>query len=113
MANKKAGDNGIATRYKSGNEAVIAGRKGGKASGQSRRQFASFREAFKDSMTDEDRERIFQALKKKAMEGDVRAAEFLRDTMGEKPTDKVEQTSNEYVYRIEGMSESEALRIMV
>lgn len=59
-------------------------------------------------MTDEDRLRIFDAMLKKAASGDVRAAEFIRDTMGEKPTDRIEQTVNEIAFRIEGTSEAEA-----
>lgn len=38
-------------------------------------------------------EAISVSLIKKAMSGDVRAFEVLRDTIGQKPTDKVEQTS--------------------
>ena len=89
MANKYAGKNGIATRFQSGNKAVNAGRAGGIASGKSRRRWATLREAFTDLMTDDDRMIIYDAMKHKAMDGDVRAAEFLRDTMGEKPTDSL------------------------
>lgn len=38
-------------------------------------------------------EAISVSLIKKAMSGDVRAFEVLRDTIGQKPTDKVEQTN--------------------
>lgn len=108
MANRRAGNNGEATRYQSGEEAAKAGKKGGIASGAVRRQHASFRDAFKVLMTDEDRRLIYLALMDKAKAGDVRAAEFLRDTMGEKPTERFEQTVSEITFRIEGVSAEEA-----
>lgn len=108
MANKNAGKNGVETRFQSGKEAAKAGEKGGVASVAVRRQYASFRDAFKAMMTDEDRQKIYDALITKAMSGDVRAAEFLRDTLGEKPVERVEQTVNEITFRIEGVSEEEA-----
>ena len=103
MANKNP-----AKRFESAKEAQIAGKKGGIKSGEVRRQYATFRDAFKAMMTDEDRQKIYDALITKAMSGDVRAAEFLRDTLGEKPVERVEQTVNEITFRIEGVSEEEA-----
>ena len=38
-------------------------------------------------------ERIMMVAIKEAMEGNVRAAEFVRDTAGEKPTDAIEVTA--------------------
>lgn len=108
MANKQAYKNGLRSQFQSGDEAVKAGRAGGVASGRSKRKWASLREAFKERMTDGDRLRIFDAMLEKAAAGDVRAAEFIRDTMGEKPTDRIEQTVNEIAFRIEGVSEAEA-----
>ena len=89
MANRKAYKNGLQSQFHSGKEAVKAGRAGGIASGKSRRRWATLREAFADLMTDDDRIFIFDAMKRKAQDGDIRAAEFLRDTMGEKPTDSL------------------------
>lgn len=108
MANKNAGKNGVETRFQSGKAAAKAGEKGGVASAVVRRQYASFRDAFKAMMTDEDRQKIYDALMTKAMSGDVRAAEFLRDTLGEKPVERVEQTVNEITFRIEGVDPAEA-----
>ena len=108
MANRQAGRNGVATRFQSGKQAANAGRAGGIASGESKRKWATLREAFKDKMTDGDRVRIFNAMLEKAAAGDVRAAEFIRDTMGEKPTVSIEQTNQEFVFRIEGVSQEEA-----
>ena len=111
MANKHAGENGNNTRYRSGKEAAKAGKKGGAVSGVVRQQRALFRDSFKERMTDERMAKIFNALCEKAEAGDVQAAAFLRDTMGEKPTERVEQTINEIAFRIEGVSDEEADRI--
>lgn len=54
-----------------------------------------FRESFKESMTQERMAKIFNALCEKAENGDVQAAAFLRDTMGEKPTDTMEISGGE------------------
>ena len=111
MSNRQAGMNGVATRFHSGKEAAKAGRAGGVASGESKRKWATLREAFKDKMTDGDRVRIFNAMLDKAAAGDVRAAEFIRDTMGEKSTVSIEQQVSEIAFRIEGVSEEEAAAI--
>lgn len=108
MANKNSIKNGEGTRFRSGEEAAAAGKNGGVASGAARRQYATFRDAFKAMMTDEDRQKIYDALMTKAMSGDVRAAEFLRDTLGEKPVERVEQTVSEITFRIDGVDPAEA-----
>ena len=82
------------TRF-SGSKAVEAGKKGAAVSAKVRAQHATFRESFKEYMTPEKMERIFFALSEKAEHGDVHAAAFLRDTMGEKPTDRVELEGGE------------------
>ena len=112
MANRQAGRNGVATRFHSGNKAANAGRAGGVASGESKRKWATLRDAFKDKMTDGDRVRIFSAMLEKASAGDVRAAEFIRDTMGEKPTVSIEQQVSEIAFRIEGVSPEEADKLL-
>jgi hypothetical protein len=109
MANRQAGNNGIATRFQSGKEAAKAGHAGGVASGESKRKWATLREAFKELMTDGDRQRIFDAMRERAAAGDVRAAEFLRDTMGEKPTVSIEQTEpTEITFRVIDCTPEEA-----
>ncbi len=109
MANRQAGNNGIATRFQSGKEAAKAGHAGGVASGESKRKWATLREAFKALMTDGDRQRIFDAMRERAAAGDVRAAEFLRDTMGEKPTVSIEQAEMpEFTIHVVGCSDEEA-----
>lgn len=89
-------------------------RKGGIASGKARREKKAFKETVEIllSMSMENGEEIsveditsFKGIKgknisvqeailiaqvQKAMKGDTRAAEYLRDTIGQKPTDKIE-----------------------
>ena len=81
--------------------------RGGKASGEARRRKKSLKEAFnillerevtdkngnvvidKDGNTLTGAEAIGLAVYKKAIKGDLRAVEILRDTAGQRPTDKV------------------------
>jgi hypothetical protein len=91
------------TRF-NGRSAVEAGRKGN----ETRKNQRAWRDAFKERMTQERMEKIFDALCEKAECGDVQAASFLRDTMGEKPKEQIEQTINEIAFRIEGVSEEDA-----
>lgn len=95
-------------------EAREKGKAGGIASGKARREKKMFRETLesllampmtkgKDISIDDIKnfaeikgknisvqEAIIIAQVQKAMKGDTRAAEYLRDTIGQKPTDKVE-----------------------
>ena len=72
------------------------GRKGGIASGQARREKMTLRAALEvllerkgeDGKT--GREALAVALYDQALKGDVRAFAELRDTVGEKPTSKLE-----------------------
>lgn len=91
MANKNPSPE---TRF-SGKVAQTAGRKGAAVSAVVRQQRAFFRESFKERMTPERMAKIFDALCEKAECGDVQAAAFLRDTMGEKPTDTMEISGGE------------------
>lgn len=71
-------------------------RKAGKASGQARRKRKEFKEALKTALTvvmDNDKtvqEIGIEALMDKFMKGDPKVFELIRDTIGEKPTDKQE-----------------------
>lgn len=93
-----------------------AGRKGGIASGESKRRKKAMKETLevllsmpmhKGKMADVDQIRSFAELKgknisvetammvtllQKALKGDVTAAQFIRDTSGQKPTDDVNLT---------------------
>lgn len=74
-------------------EAKKRGQNGGKKSGESRRE----RKALKEQLllllkTGNAQKELCTALLEKALSGDVRAFEVIRDTIGEKPVDKVAQT---------------------
>lgn len=72
-------------------EARERGRRGGIKSGEKRRQRKTFRECILTMLEDGDvQKNIIAALFGKAFAGDVRAFESIRDTIGEKPTDKTE-----------------------
>ena len=70
--------------------------KGGKASGKARRKRKEFKEALKTALTvvmenDKTIQEIgIEALLEKFMKGDPKVFELVRDTIGEKPTDKQE-----------------------
>jgi hypothetical protein len=71
--------------------AVRNGRKGGIASGEAKRRRKSLREQLEILLENGNtQESVAVALIEKAMGGDVKAFEVLRDTVGEKPVDKVE-----------------------
>jgi len=91
------------TRFR-GRSAVEAGAKGN----ETKKIKKAWRESFKERMTQDRMNQIFDALAEKASAGDVQAAAFLRDTMGEKPTEKIEQTVQEIAFKVEGVSPEEA-----
>lgn len=77
-------------------EAKKRGQNGGKKSGESRRK----RKALKEQLllllkTGNAQKELCTALLEKALSGDVKAFEVIRDTIGEKPVDKVAQTDGE------------------
>lgn len=95
-------------------EARRLGSKGGKASGRARREKRDMRETFRemldmplhkggvtDAKTMDGMEgknmtvgqSIALAQLRKAMAGDTKAAEFIRDTSGQRPSDRVELTA--------------------
>ena len=82
----------INTRTKS--EARKISQKGGKKSGEVRREKKKLREKLADMLETMDgegatySEKILIALINKALTGDVKAFEVIRDTIGEKPTGK-------------------------
>jgi len=105
---------GEETRIQSGDEAKELGQKGGIASGAVRRKKAAMRDyvQFILGMKRKVSEKTLEQLKEmgvaedevtaqtlalmkimdKAIAGDIKAMEFLRDTAGEKPTDSVKMT---------------------
>ena len=84
------------TSEQSREKAVENGRKGGRASGVSKRKRKEFKEALKLALTvvmDDNKtvqEIGIEALMDKFMKGDPKVFELIRDTIGEKPTDKQE-----------------------
>lgn len=98
MANKKNLEKGKATRFKSGEEAVKNGRKGGIASGKAKRARKTLKDELLTMLAVEGvQERIAAALIKEAIEGNsqgsvTKAFSVIRDTIGEKPVEKSEAT---------------------
>ncbi len=79
------------TAEQSREEAVKNGKRGGIASGEAKRKRKSLREQLELLLENGDtQESVAVALIEKAMKGDVKAFEVIRDTIGEKPVDKVE-----------------------
>ena len=71
-------------------EARERGRKGGLASGEARRKRKTLKEELLLMLADGDTQQsVTLALIEKAMGGDTKAFEVIRDTIGEKPVDKV------------------------
>ena len=89
-------------------EARERGRKGGKASAAKRAERKTFREGLllllneplKDKAgqtTDKTtQDAVIAGLVKRAIAGDVRAAEFIRDTIGEKPVQDVKVSTGDF-----------------
>lgn len=71
-------------------EARERGRKGGLASGEARRKRKTLKEELLLMLSEgETQQSVTLALVEKAMSGDTKAFEVIRDTIGEKPVDKV------------------------
>ena len=111
MANEQNLINGKATQFKAGEQQVEIARRGGKASAESKRRKKEMRERLElllsmpisngkgaelekiksygaikgKNVTVEDA--ILIAIAQKAMKGDISAGTFIRDTVGEKPTE--------------------------
>ena len=71
-------------------EARERGRKGGLASGEARRKRKTLKEELLLMLSEgETQQSLTLALIEKAISGDTKAFEVIRDTIGEKPVDKV------------------------
>lgn len=67
---------------------------GGKASGEARRKRKTLKEELLLLLSEgETQQSVTLALIEKAMSGDTKAYEVIRDTIGEKPVDKVKMES--------------------
>ena len=92
-------EKGKATRFTSGEKAVKSGRKGGIASGQAKKKKKLLKECF-DELLERDwenrkgeknsgSEALTLTVFRKALAGDLKAFEIVRDTAGQKPIEKV------------------------
>jgi hypothetical protein len=81
----------IPTTKRTKSEAREIGKKGGKASGKARRDKRTFREALELALSIGNvKSDIVGAQIEKALKGDTKAFEVIRDTVGEKPKDKID-----------------------
>ena len=87
-------ENLIPISERSTEEVREMGRKGGIASGKARREKKLFREEIERQLGQSIAD-IIKAAIEKSKQGDIQASVFLRDTIGEKPTDKVEADLNQ------------------
>jgi diphthamide synthase subunit DPH2 len=72
-------------------EARKRGKQGGIASGKSRRERKTLAEELKVLLSSgKEQKKVCLALVESAKDGNVRAFEIIRDTIGEKPVDKME-----------------------
>lgn len=93
---------------RSKSEARERGRAGGKASGKSRQERKTFREGLllllNEPLKDKEgnstgktpQDAIIAALVKRAANGDTRAFEMIRDTIGEKPVQDVKVSTGDF-----------------
>lgn len=85
-------------------EACKLGRKGGIRSGEVRRQLKTFRELLMEQLSEENinrktlKEALANKLLKLALSVNMKAIEMVRDTLGEKPKERIESetTVNKY-----------------
>lgn len=103
MANEK---NLVSLRDRTPQERNEISRKGAEATNKLRRERKSLKEDLLVLLSTGDTQgKINLALLQKAMKGDTRAFEVIRDTIGEKPTEKVEQTGeSKLTIKLEGDS---------
>ena len=86
-------DNLIPNSERSPEELREMGRKGGIKSGEARREKKLFKEAIEKQLG-QSIDSMIASMINQAQQGNVQAITFLRDTIGEKPTDKVEAEVN-------------------
>lgn len=89
MANNENLKKGKATQFQTGDEQVKIARKGGIASGKARRENKLIKDRILERMGESDWDTMIDNLIGRAMETD-KAFEILRDTVGQKPSEKVD-----------------------
>lgn len=82
-------------------EARERGRKGGIASGKSRQNIKTFKQALADDLTEEEIETMLSAQKKLAKRGNLNSLEFLMKMLGQHP-DQEQTTDNSIQITING-----------
>lgn len=82
-------------------EARERGRKGGIASGKSRKNIKTFKQALADDLTEEEIETMLSAQKKLAKKGNLNSLEFLMKMLGQHP-DQEQTTDNSIQITING-----------
>ena len=93
------------------NEAREISKKGGIRSGESRRERKKLKEELLLLLSENDNNRKMSlAILRRAMDGDTKAFEIIRDTIGEKPKEQIESTNIEmsyedYIKKIEDIDE--------
>lgn len=97
--NKKSTENLVSLADRTTEEQREIAQKGGIASGEARKEKKLLKESIlallelKDDTGLTNQEKLIKALFEKACKGDVQAFNSLRDTAGQKPVDKIEQTN--------------------
>lgn len=99
MANEQNLKNGIATQFRSGEEAARNGKKGGVRSGQVRRENKLIKERILERMGETDWDEYIDGIIARAKDS-TQGAEFLRDTIGEKPKDSLKVQGDNIDIRI-------------
>ena len=98
---------------KNDKNAVKAQRKIQKKGAQAANEAISVKKTFREmgeADSQEEKEKMWQMLKKRTMQGNLKAFEIYRDTIGEKPNDEVHvtgQVNNPYM----GLTEDELRRL--
>lgn len=88
MANN---ENLVDLRTRTTEEQREIARKGGIASGKARKERKTFKEELLLLLSEGDtQEKISLAILQKAMNGDIKAYESIRDTVGEKPKENID-----------------------
>ena len=93
---------GSATRFQSGNKAAKSGRKGGIASGESKRKQKTMKEMLDYLLEKEvvnkstgekvtSLEAMMSAIVRKAISGQVESCKFVRSTIGQDPGTKIQE----------------------
>lgn len=81
------------------NEAREISKKGGIKSGESRRERKKLKEELLLLLSENNNNRKMSlAILKKALKGNIKAFEIIRDTIGEKPKEQIENTNIEMSY---------------